>query len=348
MEESRAKKTIQREIVLSKQEGRAELPAPIGWMCIPLKIRFKQLLVSVILIAQLPNPIAAQTSGTSANEAPASETDGPSFSTIHSYPFRNTWSNFKESFSLHNTLYYHVPAIASTVLLTATDWDYDIQYATQKHETMPPELNEAFFVAGWFAPVVISGGLYSTGLLAGNDTMSRAGAASIQAMILTFGVTTAGKILTGRRGPDKNLFPGANPQGNGGGFKRTRSANDYNFAFWENFNRSEGRFFWPSGHTSSMFAVAAAMTASTRDPAVGIISYSLAGYMGWAMIDGDHHWASDVIAGALLGQVIGWTVGTSYASQTKLSHRKESRGLDSFRLMPVSGPVNGAAAQWLF
>jgi membrane-associated phospholipid phosphatase len=269
--------------------------------------------------------------------------EGPLF-----YPFKGMWGNFKTSFDLDNTLYYHLPAVASTILLTTTDWDHDIQYATQKYQTTPQELNQAFFDAGWYAPMVISGTVYSTGLILADDTFTRAGAASIQAMILTGGVTLALKGLSGRRGPAKNVYPGAD-SGDDGGFRRTKSAQDWNFAFWENFGSKERRLFWPSGHTSSMFAIAAALTASTGDTTTGVISYSLAGYMGWSMLDGDDHWASDVVAGALIGHAIGWTVGMSYRGKTKLGHLKESKGLISFRMMPVTGAhLNGVSAQWFF
>ena len=46
------------------------------------------------------------------------------------------------------------------------------------------------------------------------------------------------------------------------------------------------------------------------------VGFPLAAYMGLAMIDGDHHWVSDVIAGGLLGHVIGWTIGKAFARET--------------------------------
>lgn len=71
---------------------------------------------------------------------------------------------------------------------------------------------------------------------------------------------------------------------------------------------------WPSGHTASMFAAAAALRASS--PQLGIWRY--AGYpfavaVGLGMWWGDHHWASDVLSGAMIGEAIGGAAGRAWA-----------------------------------
>ena len=59
------------------------------------------------------------------------------------------------------------------------------------------------------------------------------------------------------------------------------------------------RGFLPGALELALISLLALVTA--RAAAIGI-----------GMIEGDYHWASDVVAGALLGQVIGWTVGSHF------------------------------------
>lgn len=61
---------------------------------------------------------------------------------------------------------------------------------------------------------------------------------------------------------------------------------------------------WPSGHTSSSFAVAAVLD-EFYGPKVGIPAYIGAGFVGFRMMDSGDHWASDVLFGAVLGYVVG-------------------------------------------
>jgi membrane-associated phospholipid phosphatase len=53
------------------------------------------------------------------------------------------------------------------------------------------------------------------------------------------------------------------------------------------------------------FAVASVVAAHDGRLWVGALSYGLAGSVGFARIHEDAHWASDVLAGAILGTVVG-------------------------------------------
>jgi hypothetical protein len=64
---------------------------------------------------------------------------------------------------------------------------------------------------------------------------------------------------------------------------------------------------WPSGHTSSSFAVASVLH-ELYGLEVGIPAYIGAGLVAWRMMDVGDHWASDVLFGATLGCVVGHTV----------------------------------------
>ncbi len=71
-----------------------------------------------------------------------------------------------------------------------------------------------------------------------------------------------------------------------------------------------GRYAWPSGHTSSSFAVAAVLS-EYYGPKVGIPAVALAGLVGYQRLDSRVHDFSDVVFGAMLG----WVVGTSIARE---------------------------------
>ncbi len=71
---------------------------------------------------------------------------------------------------------------------------------------------------------------------------------------------------------------------------------------------------WPSGHTSSSFAMAAVLNVS-YGPWVGIPSYALAALAGFQRIDDQEHDFSDVIFGMALGIVVGHTVADGHRPQ---------------------------------
>jgi membrane-associated phospholipid phosphatase len=64
---------------------------------------------------------------------------------------------------------------------------------------------------------------------------------------------------------------------------------------------------WPSGHTSSSFAVASVLD-EYYGHGIGYPAYGLAGLVAYRMMDEGDHWASDVVFGATLGWVVGHTV----------------------------------------
>lgn len=71
---------------------------------------------------------------------------------------------------------------------------------------------------------------------------------------------------------------------------------------------------FPSGHTATMFAFAAALR--TSSPELGIwryIGYPIAGAIGFAMWYGDHHWVSDILSGAMVGEALGASAGHAWS-----------------------------------
>ena len=87
---------------------------------------------------------------------------------------------------------------------------------------------------------------------------------------------------------------------------------------------SNSRSF-PSGHTSGAFALAA-VTEVLYGPWFGVPAFALASLVGISRIDSNKHVATDVLAGALLGTLIG--IGTAKF------HKKE---FSNFFLVPTVG-----------
>ncbi len=69
-----------------------------------------------------------------------------------------------------------------------------------------------------------------------------------------------------------------------------------------------GRESFPSGHTTQAFAVAAVLAEHHPEGWVPWVAYGAASLVGLGRMVQDSHWASDVLAGALLGSWVGRTV----------------------------------------
>jgi len=92
---------------------------------------------------------------------------------------------------------------------------------------------------------------------------------------------------------------------------------------------------WPSGHAAATFAFAAVVREqlglrNACQYGVCFVGYALAGSVSAAMILGDHHWLSDIVSGALIGEAVGRSMG---APDAKPSNR-------AWALVPVA---NGAS-----
>ena len=183
---------------------------------------------------------------------------------------------------------------------------------------------DVMVVAGYVAPVVIPAGLYAVGLGAKKRPLAFHGAAAIQAVVLTFGATLALKVITGRPFPLH------------GGDRAARSFDHPEYAReWNPFQPARG-YAWPSGHSSVAFAAAAALSASTADLTVTATSYGIATAISVGMLVGDHHWLSDVAAGALIGQAIGDAVGRGF--RARLVGHDDAR---AWRLVPHASFAGG-------
>lgn len=122
------------------------------------------------------------------------------------------------------------------------------------------------------------------GLALGKEDWKAAGRDAIEAQIFAAGVVTPLlKLATGRARPAQSPESDA-------------------------FAPFSSRSSFPSGHTTEVFAVASVIAAHSDGWLVPTLAYTLASSVGFARIhDGAHH-LTDVVAGALIGTLIGHAV----------------------------------------
>jgi membrane-associated phospholipid phosphatase len=137
--------------------------------------------------------------------------------------------------------------------------------------------------------------------LAGSCEGRKAPTAILQGMAAALVLTTLTKWATGRAWPNGGRDPRA----------PDRLAHPEDATRFEPLSAVVTAF--PSGHTAVMFAGAAALRASSPElGAARFAGYPLAAAVGFAMWWGDHHWASDVLSGALAGEAVGGAAGRAW------------------------------------
>lgn len=108
------------------------------------------------------------------------------------------------------------------------------------------------------------------------------------------------------------------------------NASDHTF----DFKPFSGSYSFPSGHATQAFAVASVISAHYDKWWVHGLSYGLAGVVGYSRIEQNSHYASDVVAAAIIGTVVGRTIVKR--------HNKPKEG--AFTMTPYfGGPGTGLA-----
>jgi len=75
----------------------------------------------------------------------------------------------------------------------------------------------------------------------------------------------------------------------------------------------------PSMHTSSSFALASVLAATTDSIAMKTAYYTAATFVGFSRMYQNKHWASDVLLGAVIGELCGRVVTGFHAGRNKLA-----------------------------
>jgi membrane-associated phospholipid phosphatase len=134
----------------------------------------------------------------------------------------------------------------------------------------------------------VLGGFYLAGAIGNDDTAAAVAQDGLAACLIASGIVTpAIKFVTGR----------ARPRANAG------VAKFHPFSLSYSTNSS-----FPSGHTTEAFALASVISSHYDETWVKFSSYTVAGLVGAARSYHDAHFASDVLAGALVGTLVGQSV----------------------------------------
>lgn len=161
---------------------------------------------------------------------------------------------------------------------------------------------------------ILSGLLYSSGLLFNKKHLRETGQILAEAMLCTGFYTQILKFTFGRARP----YTG---DGN-------TDIDLFEFAFDSDENAL------PSGHTSIAFTVAAVLSERIDNIYTSIALYSLASLTAYQRIYDDKHWLSDTILGAALGTVIGLKI-------VKLHEKTEEEDVGySLNIFPKITPTN--------
>jgi len=240
-------------------------------------------------------------------------------------PLDTFGSDAARAFTEPMPLILYGAAFVSTAALAPTGADHAVRVAVQEHIQAPVWADGAYY-GGYVLPLTIAPGLYVSGLIADSRSLSGAGSAAVQALALTFATTVVLKVAVGRAYPLNAGDPNAPDRLN-----HPEYATDFSpFGF-------HGRYAWPSGHTSAAVSVAASLTAFSDSIVVPLIAYPVAAGIGFGMIVADRHWTSDVVAGACIGQAMGWTVGRAFRERMTGTHGNGVR----VYLVPLTGEVTG-------
>jgi membrane-associated phospholipid phosphatase len=192
-------------------------------------------------------------------------------------------------------------AVAAPFALAPTGGDQRLRIVAQRDLGGRPNL-EPVTVA---TPYVLAGTLlltYGVGSALGACRVQRVLSPVLQAGTFTFTAVALLKLGVGRRWPNGGADPRAPDR-----LEHPEGAHDFT-----PFRR--GFAAWPSGHTALMFSAAAAFRASNPElGAVAFAGYPLALGVAAGMWLGDHHYGSDIVSGALLGEAIGDSAGASFA-----------------------------------
>lgn len=183
----------------------------------------------------------------------------------------------------------HGGAIGTLAVLGATGltyiFDNDIREKLQGIKGKGLDrLTDAGSLAGDpFIHLGLAAVLYGGGAITGSQKTKDTGEMLGEALILTDASTLILKEATGRGRPRT----GAERSD----FRPLSFKNDYDS--------------FPSMHTASSFAAASVMSSQTDSVGLKALYYSAASFVGFSRMYQKEHWASDVVFGAVLGEVCG-------------------------------------------
>lgn len=140
----------------------------------------------------------------------------------------------------------------------------------------------------WYSIAGVAGTIGTYGLIAHNTAAKKTALELLQAGLYSEVVTAMLKIAIGRARPYTN-------EGH---------ASFHPFSFFDGDYHS-----FPSGHTTSAFAMSTVLSRQTNSTGLKILAYTPAAFTLFSRVYQDKHWVSDELLGAAIGYFIGqWVV----------------------------------------
>ncbi len=236
--------------------------------------------------------------------------------------------NIIESYSGWNSL-YHIAGVGLTYFLVKNDYDASMLKATSKmDENTSVAIGFPGIMLGYIAPMAVPATMYFAGRK-NNRELQIASYAVMQSLGVAVVANGLLKAVTGRRPPDPDHE------------NKEKLSRQFRFGFL----RGGLHYGWPSGHLMANMAMASALTAYYPEKTwLKFLSYGYVSYVtASVLIDerGDVHWLSEVIAGGLMGYVIGTTVGRNFYKLRQNRNKtacKDGDGSTSIHWFPLISP----------
>jgi len=209
---------------------------------------------------------------------------------FHGFP-----ANTANSFWKFNSI-LHIIAIAITYLIVTTGMDWKYYRSSMDHIYLQPIFFPAVLLGGLF-PIAVPVFAYFYGKKKNNERTINTSYAIAQAAIIGLIVSSLYKAFTGRIPPEMfNDMPSSTIK------------NGFQFGFMR------GGIFngWPSGHTTTAFAMSVCLIILyPENRRIRYLALAYALYIGLG-ISTNIHWFSDFVAGTFVGIAIGLTVGKNF------------------------------------
>ena len=189
---------------------------------------------------------------------------------------------------------WHIAAAIITVIIVFTgfDWWY---FQHTRSETLRPLVMVAG-LGGMIVPIALPIFLYSRGKRKRDELSIRAAIGIAQASIIAWIIVAVYKAFTGRVQPG---FSGTSIASASG----SDISHGFQFGFWEH-----GIFWgWPSHHTVVAIAAATVLYLAFKRPSARFAAFIWAAIVAAGASVG-FHWFSDVVAGVIVGAVVGVAV----------------------------------------
>lgn len=203
--------------------------------------------------------------------------------------------------------------VAASGLVSLWDEDLDHKVRANRDSRLEDISSGVSLVGHPVTCLGVAGTAWGFGLWKDDPKLVLLGRQSFEAVVVAEAATVALKYATGRERPADSASSGR----------------------FHPFSFRPAADSFPSGHTAGAFALASVVAHRSDNPYVSWASYGVAGLVGLSRIYNGEHWASDVVAGAVIGEL-----------SARLTMRWEQRKSPSFgAIYPWGG--SGLGVQWI-